>query len=86
MAESLRLEEEYHSNGEGCYILNISKDEAVDASRCFGRMGRLINHATSNPNLKLHRPLVIDGQKRVPFVVMRDVDIGEELFSDYGIR
>ena len=57
-------------------ILNIGKDQAVDASKCFGRIGRLINHASSNPNLKLHRPLIIDGQKRVPFVALRDIDIG----------
>ena len=72
MAESLRRENEYQLNGEGCYILNISKEEAVDASRYFHRIGRLINHASSNPNLKLHRPLTIDGKKQVPFVALRD--------------
>lgn len=86
MDQSHQREREYQANGEGCYILNIGQDEAVDASWCFGRMGRLINHASGNTNCKLHRPLVVDGKKRVVFVATRDICIGEELFFDYGIR
>ena len=34
---------EYQMNDEGCYILNIGEDEAVDATTYFGRVG---NHAS----------------------------------------
>lgn len=63
MEESHQRERKYQANGEGCYILNIGEDEAVDATRCFGRVGRLINHASRNTNSKLHRPLVVDGRE-----------------------
>lgn len=70
MEESLQLEKEYRANDEGCYILSIGANQAVDGSRCFGRIGRMINHASWNANIKLYRPVVIDGQKRVPFVAL----------------
>lgn len=86
MDESHLREREYHMNGEGCYMLNISENEAVDATRCYDRIGRLINHASRNENCRLHRPLIVDGKKRVVLIASRDINIGEELFFDYGIR
>ena len=69
---SRQWEKEYQTNGEGCYILNIGEDKAVDATRCFGRVGQVINHASQNTNCKLHRSRVSDNggvspvRERVP--------------------
>ena len=84
--EADRREAEYKLNDEGCFILKISATLAMDATREYHRIGRLLNHAAKNANARLHTPLTIEGQIRVPFVATRDIAPGEEIFFDYGIR
>ena len=86
MEEANRREQDYVNNEEGCYILHIGNQLAIDATREFQRLERLINHAASNCNIQLHRPVTINGQKCVPFVATKKIAAGEELFFDYGIR
>ena len=86
MEEADKREEEYRGNKEGCFILHISRDVAIDGTRQFRRIGRLVNHAAKNTNLKLHNPVTINGVKRVALVASRDIREDEELFYDYGIR
>ena len=48
MEEANRREQDYVNNEEGCYILHNGNQLAIDATREFQRLGRLINHAASN--------------------------------------
>ena len=73
MDEAKQREEEYKVNQEGCYILNVA-DVAIDATRTFDRVGRYINHARKNTNLKLFRPLSVGGVLRVAIMASRDVE------------
>jgi SET domain-containing protein len=84
--EADRREAEYKLNDEGCFILKISATMAMDATREYHRLGRLVNHAAKNANAKLHPPLTIEGKTRVPFVATKDIAPGEGIFFDYGIR
>lgn len=85
LEEAKKREEEYKSNEEGCYVLNVG-NVAIDATRTYHRIGRFINHAKRNVNMKLFRPLTVKGDVRVAIMATRDVLPGEELFYDYGIR
>ena len=73
MEEADKREEEYRANKEGCFILHINKDEAIDGNRQFPRIVRLVNHAAKNANIKLHNPVTINGVKRVALVASRDI-------------
>jgi len=48
-------------------------------------LGRLINHSRKNSNCQ-PKVFVIRDQPRLILVAVRDIDIGEELFYDYGER
>ena len=45
-----------------------------------------MNHAAKNANVRLHKPVTINGVKRVALVALRNIKENEELFYDYGIR
>ena len=66
--------------------IQVPKNLAIDATREFTRIGRLVNHAAKNANVKLHNPVKIDGVKRVALVALRDIKENEELFFNYDIR
>ncbi len=58
---------------------------SVDATEDTGRLGRLVNHSKTMPNLK---PIVM-GLKNAPRLVLfakQDINVGEELLVDYGDR
>jgi histone-lysine N-methyltransferase SETD8 len=57
---------------------------SVDATKS-GRIGRLINHSRTNPNLRTQL-FVVDGMPRLGLCAVRDVEVGTELRYDYGER
>jgi SET domain-containing protein len=48
-------------------------------------LGRLINHSRKNSNCQ-PKVFVIRDQPRIVLVALRDIEIDEELFYDYGER
>ena len=56
-----------------------------DATRRFDQLGRYINHA-QRPNAKVTRPFKIRGKWRVGFLAVRDIEKGDEVVWDYGVR
>lgn len=87
--EKVLWEEDYLANEEGSYIIEakISTGEVMcfDATRTINSFGRLINHGLPcEVNTKPHRPLRINGEWRVGFYALRDINEGEELLYDYG--
>lgn len=88
-AKKAKYEKEYEANNEGCYLLETlyGKKLVFDATRCFDQYGRYINHARGKTaNCKYHPPLRVRGKWRVGFYAIRDINPGEELLYDYGIR
>ena len=83
-------EAEYDINQEGSFILEVKipngKVVYLDATRRFEQFGRYINHSACYPNVKLARPMFLKGKWRVGFVAQRNIEAGEELRYDYGIR
>lgn len=78
-------EKKYLKKGMGSYILEFKFNErrwAIDATEEDGSVGRLINHSKCNKNIK---PVVsiINGQPKVFFVAIRDINRNEELLYDY---
>ena len=83
-------EQEYMANEEGCYILDILTCDGwmcLDATRKYGTVGRLLNHAPKSlATLTTSKPMVIRGRWRVAFLAARDLSSGEELTWDYGCK
>ena len=81
-------EQEYATNDEGCFILEVQTKEGwvcIDPTRRPSSAGRLINHAPSTEaTLIPFRPLKVFGKWRVGFTAARDLSPGEELTFDYG--
>lgn len=80
---------EYESNGEGNYILEAqlpnNKWICLDATRNHDSWARYINHGPGkHANLKMFRPLQIQGKWRVAFLAIRDIEEGDQLLFDYG--
>lgn len=48
-------------------------------------LGRLINHSKKNSNCQ-PKVIVVRDQPRLILVALRNIEIGEELFYDYGER
>ena len=83
---------EYELNDEGSFVIytayptsHLGERLCFDATRRSKDMGRLINHSTKG-NIKLGKPLHLRGKWRIGFVAIRDIEIGEELTYDYGVR
>ena len=58
---------------------------SVDATEDNGRMGRLLNHSRTTPNVntKLHE---VDGQPFLCLMASQNIPAQEELLYDYGER
>ena len=57
-----------------------------DATDRFHHPGRYINHVAKRANLKPVKPVFVREKWRVGFFSLRDIEIGEELCYDYGLR
>ena len=86
-------DQRYASLGLGCYCLDAvynNEKYVFDATASINDPGRYINHAKRNSNLAIRSPVMIgeppNSQLKIEFVAIRDVNAGEELFFDYGIR
>ena len=78
----------YEREKKGCFLLFFKHDSkrlCIDATEENGTIGRLINHASKNENLKM-KIVIIDQQPRVVFVALRHISVGEELLYNYGDR
>ena len=49
------------------------------------RLGRLVNHASENPNARTEQVL-IDETPHIILRAERHIEVGEEIFWDYGER
>lgn len=58
---------------------------SVDATADNGRMGRLVNHSRTNPNV-VTKVEEVEGKPRLYLMADRDIEPGEELQYDYGDR
>ena len=71
LKEKKVVEQEYATNGEGCYILEVvagGKRLCLDATDCLESWGRHINHLPRRQaNIKMFRPLMVRGKWRVAF-------------------
>ncbi|CAF0799109.1 unnamed protein product [Rotaria sp. Silwood1] len=88
-SEAKKRETLYGRNHDiGCYMYYFKWGEkvfCVDATEETNRLGRLINHSRKNSNCQ-PKVFVVRDQPRLILVALRDIDIGEELFYDYGER
>ena len=82
-------ENRYTSLGLGCYELDACHEGqwyTFDATGTINDPGRYINHASRNTNLTLMKPVFMTDRLRIGFVAKRNIQAGEELFYDYGVR
>ena len=82
---------EYDKNDEGCYIVTSSYPVGAktrlcwDATRYCHQYGRYLNHA-QKPNATLTSPVYVRDKWRIGFVAASDINVGDEVVWDYGIR
>lgn len=57
-----------------------------DPTKRPNAIAKYINHAAVGVNLKLFPPIQARGKTRIGFVVVKDAEVGEELYWDYGFR
>ena len=83
-----KYEREYEANNEASYLLETQYGRKLvfDATRSYDQFGRYINHSSTHHNCRYWRPLLVRGKWRVGFIATRDIDEGEELCYDYGVR
>lgn len=70
------------------YVFTLLENEGiwVDAA-IYGNLSRYINHASENDKRGCNitpRILYVNGEFRIKFTAMRDIQAGEELFFNYG--
>ncbi|KAG5927918.1 hypothetical protein E4U42_001560 [Claviceps africana] len=70
------------------YVFTLLENEGiwVDAA-IYGNLSRYINHASEHDTRGCNitpRILYVNGEYRIKFTAMRDIQAGEELFFDYG--
>lgn len=58
---------------------------SVDATQDDKRMGRLINHCRTKPNI-VAKVIEIGETPHLCFLAAKDIDVAEELLYDYGER
>ncbi|KAH7413057.1 hypothetical protein BKA64DRAFT_343964 [Cadophora sp. MPI-SDFR-AT-0126] len=67
------------------FLFDLNKERVIDAAR-LGNKTRFINHSGSladglNCEAKI---VLVNGEHRIKFVAIRDIDVGEELLFNYG--
>ncbi|KAL2060766.1 hypothetical protein VTL71DRAFT_9408 [Oculimacula yallundae] len=67
------------------FLFDINAERAIDAAR-LGNKTRFINHAGSaSDGLNIEaKIMLVNGEHRIKFVALRDINIGEELLFNYG--
>ncbi|XP_050292734.1 histone-lysine N-methyltransferase PR-Set7-like isoform X2 [Anthonomus grandis grandis] len=87
--EAKEREELYAQNeNAGCYMYYFKHNGiqyCIDATEETGRLGRLVNHSRSNPNL-VTKTLMVDKKPRLVLIAKEDIKEGEEILYDYGDR
>jgi len=63
------------------YMFTLNKEFLIDAARVGGKI-RFANHA-DKPNCKV-KILLVNGDYRIGIYAAKSIDVGEELFFDYG--
>ena len=87
-SEAEIAENEYQLNNEACCLLRgkvKDKNMWFDATRRINQYRRFINHSITY-NIKPMPPGFICGKWRVGFLATQDINKGEELLYDYGVR
>jgi SET domain-containing protein len=64
------------------FIFDLNYEVVIDSYR-YGNVERFINHSKKQANCKPFVKLV-NGEHRIGFFAMKDLDAGVELFFDYG--
>ncbi len=69
------------------FLFDLNADWVIDADR-RGNKTRFINHADSaSHGLNCRAKIVlVNGEHRIKFISLRDIEIGEELLFDYGAK
>ena len=67
------------------FLFDLNSEWVIDAAR-FGNKTRFINHAESEKNgLNCAAQIVlVNGEHRIKFYALRDIQVGEELLFNYG--
>ncbi|PBP20068.1 enhancer of zeste 2 isoform a [Diplocarpon rosae] len=67
------------------FLFDLNRDRVIDAAR-LGNKTRFINHAsTAEDGLNCEAKIVlVNGEHRIKFVALRDMNPGEELLFNYG--
>lgn len=76
--EATRREE---SGTDVSYLFDVNLDTVIDATR-KGNVSRFINHSRESANCEPHVKYV-NGDYRIAFYALRDLEYGEELLFDY---
>ncbi|KAE9366847.1 hypothetical protein N431DRAFT_351183 [Stipitochalara longipes BDJ] len=64
------------------FLFDLNGDWVIDAAR-FGNKTRFINHADNEKNCEA-KIVLVNGEHRIKFVALRDINAGEELLFNYG--
>ena len=60
------------------YCMNLDIDSEKE-----GNFTRYINHSSTRPNL-IQQYIYVNGEKKIVFYALRDIETQEELLFDYG--
>jgi len=86
--EANEREKKYKKNtqtGSFMYYFKCeNKEYCIDATKESQRLGRLINHSRTSPNLR-PKAITFRGNPCVIFLAKRPIAAGEELLYDYGV-
>lgn len=85
-----KVREELYAQNEnaGCYMYYFKHNDiqyCIDATKETGRLGRLVNHSRSNPNL-VTKTILVDKKPRLVLIAKDDIKRGQEVLYDYGDR
>lgn len=89
--EEEKYSEEYDANSEGSYIIRSPHPVGTgprlcwDATRHFNQIARYMNHA-KKANAKPTHPIFIRQKWRIGFTASTDINEGDEVVWDYGVR